>query len=67
LAAQENIELTREEVFKPVIDKAKKAIPDVAKENNFTYIFDLSEGLVVYYNENTIDILPLAKKKLGLY
>ena len=65
-AARENIEITRGEVFKPVIDKAKKAISDVAKENNFTYIFDLSDGFVIYHDENAIDFLPLVKQKLGL-
>ena len=66
-AARENIKITRDEVFKPVIDKAKKAISDVAIENNFAYIFDLSNGFVIFYDESTIDILPLVKKKLGIY
>jgi len=65
-AARENIEITRGEVFKPVIDKAKNAISDVAKENNFAYIFNISEGFVIYYDKNTIDIFTLVKQKLEL-
>jgi outer membrane protein len=66
LSFQENIETTRTEMFEPVIVKAKNAISIVAKENNFSYIFDLREGLIVYYDVNTINILPLVKQKLGI-
>jgi outer membrane protein len=38
----------------------------VARENGFTYIFDLSRGSVIYFSEQSEDILPLVKKKLGL-
>jgi outer membrane protein len=51
--------------LKPIIDKAKKAIEDVAKENGYTYIFDSSVGVLLYY-ENSDDIMTLVKKKLGL-
>lgn len=64
--AQNEIARKRTELFKPVQDKALKAVNDVARENGFTYIFDMAGGLVVFAAENTIDILPLVKKKLGL-
>jgi len=53
-------------MFGPVIEKAKNAISIVAEENNFSYIFDLSEGFIVFYDVNTINILPLVKHKLGI-
>ncbi len=63
--AQENLQDQRTKLFTPVMDKAKKAIQDVAKENKYAYILDLSNG-VVLYAVDTEDILPLVKQKLGL-
>ena len=68
--ANQEIQLKQAEFFQPVIDKARNAIRDVAKENGFTYIFDISEGtgivMVLYYSEDSHDILPLEKNKLGI-
>jgi outer membrane protein len=64
--AEQDMQKQRTDIFKPVLDKANKAISDVAKENNFTYILDLTAGTVIYHSENSIDILPLVKQKLGL-
>ena len=43
----------------------KLAIEDVAKENGYTYIFDTSVGALLYQQDSD-DILPLVKKKLGI-
>ena len=64
--ADQNVQKQRTEIFKPVLDKANKAIGEVAKENNFTYIFDISAGTVIYHAETSTDILPLVKLKLKL-
>lgn len=64
--AEEDIQKQRADTYKPILDKANKAIADAAKENGFTYIFDISAGSVIYHAENSIDILPLVKQKLGL-
>ncbi len=64
--AEQDIQKQRTEIFKPVLDKANKAISDVAKENGFTYIFDLSAGSVIYHADNSTNILPMVKQKLGL-
>ena len=64
--AQNEIARKRSELFKPIQDKALKAVNDVARENGFTYIFDMAVGTIVFAADNTIDILPLVKKKLGL-
>jgi outer membrane protein len=64
--AEQDLQKRRTETFKPVLDKANKAISEVAKENGFTYIFDISAGTVIYHAENSTDILPLVKQKLGL-
>jgi outer membrane protein len=53
-------------IYKPILEKANKAIAEVAKENGFTYILDLAQGGVIFYSETSTDILPLTKQKLGL-
>lgn len=53
------------ELIQPLIDKAKKAIEDVAKEKGYTYIFDTGIGALIYYQDSD-DILPLVKAKLGI-
>jgi len=55
----------KETLYKPILDLADKAIKEVAKENGFTYIFDSSVGAIIFADESD-DILPLVKAKLGL-
>jgi outer membrane protein len=65
-SAQEDLQKKRMEYFKPIQDKALKAVSDVAAENGFTYILDSGVGAVVYEGPDAQDILPLVKKKLGI-
>jgi outer membrane protein len=64
--AQQDIQQKRIELFKPIQDKALKAVSAVAEENGFTYILDKGTGAIVYESSDAQDILPLVKKKLGL-
>ena len=64
--AEQDVQKQRVEIFKPILDKANKAIADIAKENGFTYILDITQGAVIYHAETSIDILPQVKQKLGL-
>jgi len=51
----------------PVIEKAQNAITKVAKANNLVYVFDLSAGSLIYFDDAvSLDLLPLAKKELGI-
>jgi outer membrane protein len=53
------------ELSEPLIAKARKAVEDVAKEHGFTYIFNSSDGLVLYATPSD-DVMELALKKLGV-
>lgn len=64
-SAQDDMQKKENDLLKPIIDKAKKAIEDVAKENKYTYIFDSASGILLYTDPGD-DILPLVKAKLGL-
>lgn len=65
ISAQQELQNKETELTKPIIDKASKAVKEVAKENGYTYIFNSSEGLLLYA-EPSDDVLPLVKKKLGI-
>jgi len=64
--ATADLQKKQQELFTPVIEKVKKAITEVATENKYTYIFDLSSQSIIYQAPNANDITPLVKKKLGL-
>jgi outer membrane protein len=64
-SAQDELEKKQTELLQPIIEKAKKAIQDVAKEQGYSYVFDSSIGVLLYFPD-TDDILPLVKAKLSL-
>lgn len=59
------LEKRQEELLKPIVDRARAAIEEVGKENGYTYIFDAGVGAILY-SQDSDDIMPLVKKKLGL-
>lgn len=63
--AQEDLAKQEEELLKPMVDRTNAAISDVAAANNFAYIFDVSTGLVLYYDKGE-DIMQLVKTKLNI-
>jgi outer membrane protein len=65
-SAEQSLSDKRTQLFKPIQDKAIKAVSDVAAENGFTYIFDMAGGTIVFASPDSQDILPLVKAKLGL-
>lgn len=64
--AQGEVQKLQAKLMKPLNDKYLKIVQAVAKENGYSYIFDIANGTVVYYPENTGDITDLVKKKMGI-
>lgn len=64
--AQQDLQKREMELVQPLMEAAKKAIEDVAKENGFIYVFDSGAGVVLYHSEKSTDIMPLVKKKLNI-
>ena len=64
--AQQDLQQQQQQLIQPVLEKANTAIKEVAEENGFIYIFDISRGNPVYFSEGSIDILSLVRTKLGL-
>ena len=63
--AQKSLQEKEQELLAPILTKAKNAIDEVAQEGGFTYIFDKSQGSILYVKESQ-NILDLVKKKLNL-
>jgi len=59
------IQAYKEKLFKPLFDKYHKIVATVAKENGYTYIFDIGSGSLLYYPDTNGDITDLVKKKIG--
>ncbi len=63
--AQESIQKKKEELYGPILKKAETAIKDIAKEKGYSYIFDTSQGMVLFAQESD-NMMPVVKAKLGL-
>lgn len=64
--AQTQLQQKQSELLQPVFDKAEDAIGVVAKEKGLIYVFDIGTKVVLYKSNESIDVLPLVKTKLGL-
>lgn len=61
--SQQEIRNVSEKLLQPIQDKINKAILAVAQEGEYTYIFDLSVGDVIYADE-ALDVSEMVKSKL---
>lgn len=64
--ADQQLQQKQQELMKPIFEKADKAIADIAKEQGLLYVFDVSSRVVLYKSPQSVDVLPLVKKKLGI-
>ncbi|MBN1822360.1 MAG: OmpH family outer membrane protein [Prolixibacteraceae bacterium] len=68
-SAQQQLQQKYAELSGPVVQKAKGAIEEVAKELGLLYVFDFNSqqiGTILYKSNDSKDILPLVKTKLGI-
>ena len=63
--AQTETNKKRNDLYKPAINKLKKAISKVAKSNGFKFIIDNSKGQLLYFEEDD-NIEALIKKELKI-
>lgn len=64
-AAQEDLVSMQQELLKPIIDKVKKTIEEVAKEKGYTLVIDSSTGILIY-SLPADDLMNEVKRKLGI-
>ena len=61
-----DVERKRQELLGPLIQQARDAVDAVARENGYQLIFDTSRFNTVLYGQDSDDIMPLVKAKLGM-
>lgn len=64
ISAQQKLQKKESELLAPIHEKMQKAIKDVADESGLIYVFDVN--LLLHYSKESLDIMPLVKKKLGI-
>ena len=64
--AQQEYQTKQMQLMQPIIEKIKKAITEVGKENGFIYIFDTSTNAIPYVSSESQDVTNLVKQKLGI-
>ena len=62
---QQQMAAKRKDLYQPLLDKVNKAIADVAKEQAFTYVVDVTSGSLLYADEKN-DLQNAVRQKLGL-
>ncbi len=65
-SAQQQMQTKQAEIFKPMLEKADKAVKDVGAEKGLVYVFDMSARVILYNSKESLDLLPLVKVKLAI-
>ncbi len=62
--AQQQVQQKQAEVLQPIYEKARKAVEEVAKAQGLVYVFEVNA--LIYKSNQSVDVLPLVKKNLGV-
>ena len=65
-SAEETMQQEQGKAMQPVWEKANKAVEAVAKEQGVTYVISANPQVLIYKAVGTLDLLPAAKKHLGI-
>jgi len=63
--AQQQVQAKANELEKPIVDKARAAVAEAAKEKGYTYVLDSSQVQLIVSPEGD-DLMAASKAKLGL-
>lgn len=64
--ASQELQRTQETLLAPIMDKLQNAIKAVGAEGGYTFIYDMSMGVVLYAGNGAEDVTPQVKAKLGI-
>lgn len=64
--SEQQLQQKNQDLLKPIIAKADSCIALVAKEQGLLYVFDTSSRVVLYKSNQSVDVFPLVKKKMGI-
>lgn len=65
-SAQQQMQTKQAEIFKPMLEKADKAVKEVGAEKGLVYVFDMSSRVILYNSKESLDLLPLVKVKMAI-
>jgi outer membrane protein len=65
-AIPNKLQAKRQELLGPIVERARKAIDEVAVERNVKMVFDGSIFNALLYTQEVNDLLPSVKEKLGI-
>lgn len=63
--AQNDMQQKMNDGLAPIVEKARKAIQDIADSKGITYVIDTSKGVLIAFEKGE-DLYPAVKAKLGL-
>ncbi len=65
---QQELQQLQQQLLEPVNRKIFEAINAVGKENNYTFVYDISsmQSPIVYFSPSAVDVTPQVKTKLGI-
>lgn len=67
VALQQEYQKQQSDLLRPILDKLNNAIQKVGKDGGFIYIFDTSNGTVIYSDPaQSVDVTNLVKKILNI-
>ena len=64
-SAQGDLQTKEQQLIAPLLERAEKAIKEVAEQNGYTYVLDTSSGSILYFPDS-LDLLPQVKKHLQI-
>ncbi len=64
--AQEDLQVREMELIQPIFEKIEKAISEVARERGYIYVFDIDANAILYFSDESEDIMPFVREKMGL-
>lgn len=64
--AQQQIQQKYQELLNPLYEKSTAAVEEVARELDLLYVFDTGQNVLLYKSNQSVDLLPLVKEKLGI-
>lgn len=62
--AQQSLSKKEADLMQPILENYQKALEEVAKENNFIYVFDTSSQVLLYTSTQSIDASTYVKAKM---
>ncbi len=64
--AQEDIQQREIELMQPIFEKIENTIAEVARERGYIYVFDLDGNSVLYFSDDSEDVFPFVREKMGI-